>query len=451
MKVEFPERVRADAVSPPRRPQTQRTVSGSNNHFDNAQTAVHDFPRMIPLSDSDEGRTFELLRQTKAPALSPEQSARLQRVESSASNHQAAILVADDSAELRKVILLTLQSLGYHNLYEAEDGRAALAKLHEREFDLLVLDIDMPHMDGYEVLAALKTDPARHYLPVIVASGRGDLSAVVKCIELGAEDFLPKPINSVILKARVGASLERKRLRDLDRLRLIELHREKELLEIEQIKSEHLLLNVLPQSIARRLKEGEQTIAERYDDVTVLFADLVDFTSLVGSTDPDELVALLNDLFSRFDRIATRQRLEKIKTVGDCYLAVGGLPEPRMDHAEAVADMALEMLTAVNDLNRDRGIALRVRIGLSSGPVVAGVIGRQKFAYDLWGATVNFASRMQTSGLPDRIHVSADTATLLEGKFVMTERAPQSFKGTGKVRTFLLDGRNPKVGANGSG
>jgi len=302
---------------------------------------------MIPLSETDEGRTFELLRQTKAPALSPEQSKRLQRIESSAGNQQAAILVADDSAELRTIITLTLQSLGYKNLHEAEDGRAALAKLHEREFDLLVLDIDMPHMDGYDVLTALKKDPARHYLPVIVASGRGDLEAVVRCIELGAEDFLPKPINSVILRARVSASLERKRLRDLDRLRLIELHREKELLEIEQNKSEHLLLNVLPAPIAKRLKEGEETIAERYDGVTVLFADIVDFTSLVGRTDPDEVVSLLNDLFSRFDRIASRKRLEKIKTVGDCYLVVGGLPEPRADHAEAAAEMALEMLNAV--------------------------------------------------------------------------------------------------------
>ena len=395
---------------------------------------------MIPLSESDEGRTFELLRKTKAPALSPEQLVRLQRAESSASNHQAAILVADDSAELRTIITLTLQSLGYRNVHEAEDGRAALAKLEEREFDLLVLDIDMPHMDGYDVLAALRKDPSRPYLPVIVASGRGDLEAVVRCIELGAEDFLPKPINSVILRARVSSSLERKRLRDLDRLRLLELHREKELLEIEQTKSEHLLLNVLPESIARRLKEGEQTIAERYDDVTVLFADLVDFTSLVGSTDPDELVALLNDLFSRFDRIASRHRLEKIKTVGDCYLVVGGLPEPRKDHAEAVADMALEILAAVEELNRERGLALQLRIGLSSGPVVAGVIGRQKFAYDLWGATVNIASRMQTSALPDTIHLSAETAQLLEGKFRMTERGTSAFKGMGTVKTFLLNG-----------
>ena len=396
---------------------------------------------MIPLSESDEGRTFELLRKTKAPALSTEEIARLHKVESSASNHQAAILVADDSAELRTIITLTLQSLGYRNLFEAEDGRAALAMLDKREFDLLVLDIDMPHMDGYDVLAALKKDPTRHYLPVIVASGRGDLEAVVRCIDLGAEDFLPKPINSVILRARVSASLERKRLRDLERLRLRELHREKELLQIEQAKSDQLLLNVLPASIARRLKEGEQTIAERYDEVTVLFADLVDFTSLVGSTDPDELVALLNDLFSRFDRIASRQGLEKIKTVGDCYLVVGGLPEPRKDHAEAVADMALEMLIAVEELNRDRGLALSLRIGLSSGPVVAGVIGRQKFAYDLWGATVNIASRMQTSGLPNSIHLSPETAQRLDGKFQLTERGTSAFKGMGRVKTFLLNGR----------
>ena len=174
---------------------------------------------------------------------------------------------------------------------------------------------------------------------------------------------------------------------------------------------------------------------------TVLFADLVGFTTLVKRTDPVELVGLLNDLFSRFDRIAGRLGLEKIKTIGDCYLVVGGLPEARPDHPAAVAGMALEMLEQLKAFNRERGMRLRLRLGLHTGPVVAGVIGYQKFAYDLWGATVNLASRLQTSGLPNRIHLSATTADRLRTGFRFTERGVIAFKGMDRVRTCLLVGR----------
>jgi class 3 adenylate cyclase len=397
-------------------------------------------PVTLP-GETDEARTFLLLRRGPESGLSAEQTVQLQLAKSDAAGKQAAILVADDSEPLRTVIVLTLNALGYHNISEAIDGQHALELLRQKEYDLLVLDIEMPRLDGFGVLAALKQDPLRRHLPVIVASGLDQLEAVVRCIELGAEDFLPKPVNSTLLKARVSSSLERKRLRDLERLRLIELQQEKQLLEIEQEKSERLLLNILPKSIAERLKQGERTIADRYAGVTVLFADLVDFTTLANGLAPEELVSLLNDLFSRFDRLAEQRGLEKIKTIGDSYLVVGGLPELRPDHAEAVAEMALEMLTALADLNRARGTTLRLRIGLNSGPVVAGVIGRKKFTYDLWGAAVNLASRMQSSGLPNRIHVPNDTYQLLRAKFHLTERGTVNCKGLGDVRTSLLEGK----------
>lgn len=397
--------------------------------------------------ENEETRTFELLRRIKTGGLSPEQLAQLQLAKSDPTGKQAAILIVDDSSELRMVIMLILHALGYQNVAEAEDGVAALDLLSQREFDLLVLDIDMPRLDGYGVLAALRRDPRQRHLPVIVASGLDQLEAVVRCIELGAEDFLPKPVNSVLLGARVAASLERKRLRDLEQLRLIQLQEEKQLLEIEQEKSERLLLNILPKVIAERLKRGEHTIAERYASVTVLFADLVDFSALANHTDPQELVTMLNDLFSRFDYIAERHGLEKIKTIGDSYLVVGGLPEPRANHAEAVAEMALEMLAALANLNRERGTSLSLRIGLNSGPVVAGVIGRKKFAYDLWGATVNLAHRMQATGLPNRINVSGGTCELLRDKFHLTERGTIHCKGLGKVRTYLLHGKTDETAA----
>lgn len=395
-------------------------------------------------AESDSSRPFHLLQVAEARRLSIEQLAELQLAQSDPEGKQAAILIADDSSELRMVIGLMLHSLGYQNITEAADGEAALDLLRQREFDLLILDINMPRLDGYGVLAALKRDPLRRHLPVIVASGLDQLDAVVRCIKLGAEDFLPKPVNAVLLNARLGSSLERKRLRDLDRLRLIELQQEKQLLEIEQEKSERLLLNILPKVIAERLKRGEHTIAERYTGVTVLFADLVDFTALAHNMDPGEVVALLNDLFSRFDRLADLHGLEKIKTIGDSYLVVGGLPVPRANHAEAVAGMALEMLAALTDLNRKRGTSLTLRIGINSGPVVAGVIGRKKFTYDLWGATVNLAHRMQSMGLPNCINVSGDTCELLRGKFAFTERGTVTCKGLGEVRTCLLEGKIPR-------
>ncbi len=391
--------------------------------------------------EHDETRTFHLLRKDLTGGLSVEQLTQLQVAESDITGKQAAILVAEDSEPLRTVMVLMLRALGYQNVSEAVDGQAALEFLRRRAFDLLVLDIEMPRLDGFGVLEALKNDSFRSHLPIIVTSGLGELDSVVRCIELGAEDFLPKPVSPVLLRARITASLERKRLRDLERLRVIELNQEKQRLKFEQEKSERLLLNILPKTIADRLKHGERHIAERYANVTVLFADIVGFTTLANQMDPEEMVSLLNDLFSHFDRLTDWHRLEKIKTIGDCYMVVGGLPVPRPDHAEAVAEMALEMLSALTEINCERNISLGLRIGLNSGPVVAGVIGRKKFTYDLWGDTVNLASRMESSGLPNRIQVPASTEELLRDKFQLTERGLVACKGLGEIRSYLLDGK----------
>lgn len=391
--------------------------------------------------DEEKG-TFGLLRAQLHAGLTPELALELQRAESDQYIRDASILVVDDEDAMRSVLLLMLRSLGYANLAEASNGQDALDALRRREFDLLITDLQMPEMDGFALLAAIKDDPFLRHLPTIVASGINQLEAVARCIEMGAEDFLPKPVNSTILRARVNSSLERKRLRDLDRLRLMQLQHEKQLLEMEKEKSERLLLNILPKPIADRLKQGERHIADRFAEVTVLFADIVDFSTLANETDPEDLVTLLNELFSRFDRLAERHSLEKIKTIGDSYLVVGGLPLPRADHAEAVAEMALEMLASVRDLNSDSGINIRVRIGLNTGPVVAGVIGRKKFTYDLWGTAVNLASRMQSNGLPDRIHLSEGTRRLLRNHFKVTARGTVHCKGMGEVRSYLLDGKS---------
>jgi class 3 adenylate cyclase len=203
--------------------------------------------------------------------------------------------------------------------------------------------------------------------------------------------------------------------------------------------SEDLLLNILPPSIATRLKARTGTIADRFGEVTVLFADIVGFTTLSARLTPDRVVDLLNDLFCHYDDLAGELGLEKIKTIGDCYMVAGGLPVPRADHAEAVAEMALAMQKVTREFRTRSGEAIHVRVGIHSGPVVAGVIGKRKFIYDLWGDTVNTASRMESHGLADAVHLTQASYELLEGKYRMTSRGVVDIKGKGPMETWLLE------------
>jgi class 3 adenylate cyclase len=216
-------------------------------------------------------------------------------------------------------------------------------------------------------------------------------------------------------------------------------------LALEREKSERLLLNVLPASIARRLKAGERPLADRFEEAAVLFADLVGFTPLSEKLTPEELVGMLDGLFSEFDAMAEQRQLEKIKTVGDAYMVVGGLPEPRPDAAEAVAEMALEMQELVAGYHTPSGQLLRLRIGIDIGPVVAGVIGKKKFTYDLWGDTVNSASRMESHGLPGKIQVTPRAYDRLKHRYRFQSRDPVEVKGKGRTVPFLLIGRSEGV------
>lgn len=213
-----------------------------------------------------------------------------------------------------------------------------------------------------------------------------------------------------------------------------------EALEQEQTKTDTLLHNVLPVSIANRLKSGEQHIANHYDTVTVLFADIVGFTTLSASRPAVEIVQILNRIFSAFDIFSEHYHLEKIKTIGDAYMIVGGLPEYRADHCEAVAQMALEMLSTIELLEQSMGVSLQLRIGIHTGSVVAGVIGQKKFAYDLWGDTVNTASRMESRGEPGKIHCTTEVYEALHEKFTFESRGEIEIKGKGFMQTWFLIG-----------
>jgi class 3 adenylate cyclase len=225
-------------------------------------------------------------------------------------------------------------------------------------------------------------------------------------------------------------------------LLLGEAVRTRRALRLEQEKSERLLLNVLPASIAARLKQTEGVIADGFPDVTVLFADIVDFTRRSERIAPEQVVQALNDLFSVFDQHARQRGLEKIKTVGDAYMVAGGLPDPRPDHAHAVAEMAMAMRDEVARRTDPGGQPLAVRIGIDTGPVVAGVIGTSKFSYDLWGDTVNTASRMESQGVAGCIQVTARTYERLRDGYRFERRGPIFVKGKGEIVTYFLVGRN---------
>ena len=222
-----------------------------------------------------------------------------------------------------------------------------------------------------------------------------------------------------------------------DNLELLVKNRTSEL-EAEKQTSDRLLLNVLPAPIATRLKQGEGVIVDRFDDVTVLFADIVGFTALSARTSPEALVAMLDELFTRFDALADRHGLEKIKTIGDAYMVVAGVPEQTFDHAVRMARMSLDMLATLADYATTHAVELTIRIGIHSGPVVAGVIGRNKFIYDLWGDTVNTASRMESHGLPSRVHVTEATVAALGDAFECESRGLVDVKGKGPMTTFFL-------------
>jgi adenylate cyclase len=343
------------------------------------------------------------------------------------------ILVVDDNASNRDLLSRRLQRQG-HTVLLAEDGNRALALIEQEAVDLVLLDLMMPGISGYEVLVSLKSDPRFREIRIIMISALSELDSIVRCIEAGADDYLTKPFDPTLLRARVGSSLDKKHMRDREREMV-------EALRIEKERSEQLLLNILPRAIVSRLHGGETIIADQLSNVTILFADLIAFTKLSSRLSASDLVRFLNELFSEFDRLALSLGVEKIKTIGDAYMVVGGLPEPRADHAHAVAEMALAMIETVDRLNRDLPIPLQIRIGMHTGDVVAGVIGAHKFAYDIWGDTVNIASRMESHSLPNRIQISAETNRHIEKHFRTELHGRVDVKGKGPMETFFLLGR----------
>ncbi len=347
----------------------------------------------------------------------------------------ALILIVDDEPLNCDMLARRLVQEGYE-VVQAYGGVDALDKLRgELPIDVVLLDVLMPGMGGYEVLDIIKGDEKLRHIPVIMISALDQLESVVRCIQNGADDYLGKPFNLTFLRARLGASLDRKRLRDQEQRIYLALKKTQEQLVIEQEKSEMLLLNMLPKAVANLLREGSRTIAEHYNEATILFADLANFTVLSDKIPPLELVELLNEVFMRFDLLADKYGVEKIKTIGDCYMVASGVPVPRTDHAVALINMALDMRDCVRE-TEFRGRRLGFRIGVNTGPVVAGVIGRKKFIYDLWGDAVNTASRMESHGAIDVVQITRSTYELIKDDFECASKGVLNIKGKGEMEVW---------------
>ncbi len=341
------------------------------------------------------------------------------------------ILIVDDDPQNRDILERRLRQQG-HLIDSLDSGEQALQWLSSYKPDLVLLDMLMPGMTGRDVLAGMKKSSDLSDIPVIVISALDDQVEIARCIELGAEDYLSTPFNPAVLRARVSTCLEKRRLRKAEIQHLARLEEEKQ-------KSERLLLNILPEVVADRLRAGERIIADSFSDVTVIFADLVDFTELASQNEPKVVVGMLNRIFSRLDLIAQKHGLEKIKTIGDAYMAVAGLPTARSDHAEAIAHFALELFDEIKRFQNTFDSPLTIRVGIDTGPVIAGIIGRDKFIYDLWGDTVNIASRMESTGVAGQIQVSENTWKRLKNKFQFRERGEIEVKGKGRMKTWILE------------
>ena len=344
------------------------------------------------------------------------------------------ILIVDDNEDNRYTLRLLLESDGHERITDASGGKEAIALLEKEKFSLVLLDLMMPDLNGDEVLKIIKANPDSRDIPVVMISADTDTEKVSKCIELGADDYLAKPFNPIILRARIASALRRQSLRALET---------EYMGKIEQAKkhSENLLRNILPPEIAARLRNGESNIADHFEDATVIFADIVGFGKITARMKAFEIVGCLNQLFSEFDRLADDFGIEKIKTIGDNYMAVAGVPTPRSGHARIATKLALDMIAATGRLQSRLPVPLSIRVGLHSGSVMAGVIGTNKFAYDVWGDTVNIAARVEAASHPNRVLVSAVTAKMLGAEFELDGPHNIDTKEARVIETFFVTQR----------
>ena len=355
---------------------------------------------------------------------------------------KSLVLVVDDNEANRDVLARRLQRDGC-DVRLASGGYEALEIADHTNVDLVLLDIMMPGMDGFAVLKEFKQTVKLKHIPIIMITAVDEIESVVRCIEMGADDYLMKPFNPVLLRARVNALLERKRLRD-DEIRMAKgLEQALFAIDRQTKKTQELLLNILPASVAEELQQNGVVEPMYFEDVTVVFADFVGFTLSTEELPADELVSALHEYFTAFDQIVGRYGLEKLKTIGDCYMYAGGIPQRNPSHPVDCILAAMEMVKITEQLSSTTQVPWQVRIGMNTGPVIAGVVGIHKFAFDIWGDTVNFSSRMETASAPNRINVSANTFLRVKDFFACEKRGRLQIKEKREVEMYFVNGIAP--------
>jgi len=343
------------------------------------------------------------------------------------------ILIAEDDKDSQKLLARILEKENYE-IVVADDGRMAWETFQREDFRLVITDWIMPRMKGLELCEKIRAKEKPGYVYIILVTSKEEKADLVRALDAGADDYVTKPYDRGELLARVRAG---QRIINLEQT----ISEKTQELLVEKEKSERLLLSIFPKFIADRLKLDSSPIADSFTEASILFAGINDFSSLVAQKTPVEVVDLLGQVFSAFDRLAQQFGLEKIKTLGDIYMAAAGVPAQRPDHAEAVAELAFAMQEEIVRFDAGLGAPLQLRVGIDSGPVVAGVIGTAKLAYDLWGDTVSTAAQMEAYGLTGSIQVTSETYGCLQENFVFEERGEFYVQGKGNIRTYLLVGR----------
>jgi CheY-like chemotaxis protein len=341
------------------------------------------------------------------------------------------ILIVDDNDVNRDMLSRRLERQGYA-VTAAAGGQEALDLVGGREFDLVLLDIMMPGMNGFQVLAHLKSDPALRHIPVIMISALDELRSVVRCIEIGAEDYLAKPFDPVLLKARIGACLEKKRLRDREVSHLQQI-------EAEKARADALLHVILPDEIVEELKATNHVRPRRHEGVAVLFCDIVGFTPYCASRTPEEILRNLQELFESYEELSARWSMYKIKTIGDSFMSTAGLIEPVPNPTANAVRCGLEMVEEARRLSAHWD----VRVGIHCGPVMAGAVGRRQYLYDLWGDTVNTAARMESHGVKGAVCISGEAWRLVAQSFAGESLGRIPVKGKGELEIVRVLGPLP--------
>ena len=340
-----------------------------------------------------------------------------------------ALLVVDDNEDNRFTLTERLKREGYGNVICASNGREALELLATRPFDLVLLDITMPEMDGYQVLHEVKADTTLRNIPIVMISAVDEIESVARCIGLGAEDYLAKPFNAVLLRARLAACLEKKKLRDQEAVYTQQIENEKR-------RADELLYAMLPPGAVRELKATNAVRPRRYDEVAVLFCDIVGFTAYCDENPPEKVVEHLQALNEEYEWIVRQHEMEKIKTIGDAFMATAGLFTPVPDPVFASLQCGLDMVTASRRIEP----SWEVRVGVQFGPVVAGIIGHRQYLFDLWGDTVNMASRIAAHANPGTVATSGATWHHIRDRGRGRSLGFVDIKGKGRIELIECQG-----------